>query len=520
MPLIHGKQLKDATVKAAKVDETGTLSIITPGASASKGTATGIARVDHVHSVATAAGVGLNSGSVNAEGSASNLARADHTHALDTTNGTQSTVNAGDAAVPGSGTGLALRDHQHAVATAAPGTNLNTSSANGEGSAVNLARSDHSHAFDMALVGDIASVGASKAIGSSGKFADAGHIHDMGSGGSQAVLQTKLMAGQHTFGTFASGTGTSKVLSGADPSGFNTTLGSASVKGSLTTGTGVNGAGRENYTVVLRNATTKDQIDDGAGGNVYAELEENSGTWTLKYYRGDGAAYNFTGSVNLDITILEVFDLYQMNYLAFVRDGVMFADDITASHTHTVSEISDLTATATEINQVTDGVSVNVTAANLNALTGGGDTGLHIHDGRYYTETELGNTVNGSEGASLIGVYSGALTNFSPATDDVQAALEAIDVALGTAGASIPIQENIATQNITGTDTALTALLTQAPDAVAGVRLFLNGVLQEQGATKDYTLGGTGNRTITWLANTGTAVDMETTDVLTAVYDY
>ena len=43
-------------------------------------------------------------------------------------------------------------------------------------------------------------------------------------------------------------------------------------------------------------------------------------------------------------------------------------------------DLSDLTATAAELN-VLHGISTNVTAANLNALTGGGATALHSHGG-------------------------------------------------------------------------------------------------------------------------------------------
>lgn len=72
----------------------------------------------------------------------------------------------------------------------------------------------------------------------------------------------------------------------------------------------------------------------------------------------------------------------------------------------------------------------------------------HHHDGRYYTETELdggqldnryfteselGSTADGSSGASLIGVdQTPAFTNISGA--NIQAIIESIDSALGTAG--------------------------------------------------------------------------------------
>jgi hypothetical protein len=77
------------------------------------------------------------------------------------------------------------------------------------------------------------------------------------------------------------------------------------------------------------------------------------------------------------------------------------------------------------------------------------------------------------------------------------------------------VQESIDTELITGSDTAMTDTLTTAPRAGSVVKVFLNGVQQEYGAGKDFTVS---SQTITWLASTGTAVDMATTDVLVAVY--
>ena len=85
-----------------------------------------------------------------------------------------------------------------------------------------------------------------------------------------------------------------------------------------------------------------------------------------------------------------------------------------------------------------------------------------------------------------------------------------------TPAAPTPQQEAVTTENITGTDTVLADNLNFAPVANASVSLYLNGVFQKQGATFDYTISGTA---ITWLASTGTAVDMETTDYLEAVYE-
>ncbi len=76
-------------------------------------------------------------------------------------------------------------------------------------------------------------------------------------------------------------------------------------------------------------------------------------------------------------------------------------------------------------------------------------------------------------------------------------------------------QEDITTEIVNNSDVALTDTLSATPKSNASLTLFLNGVLQDQGAGKDYTVSGT---TITWLAGTGTAVNMQTNDILTAVY--
>jgi hypothetical protein len=87
---------------------------------------------------------------------------------------------------------------------------------------------------------------------------------------------------------------------------------------------------------------------------------------------------------------------------------------------------------------------------------------------------------------------------------------------VGAVAADTPRQEMIATQAVT-TDTALTATLSWAP-VVDSVLLIFNGVAKERGATKAYTLGGTGNKTITWLASTGDAEDMDTSDEIMVHY--
>lgn len=82
----------------------------------------------------------------------------------------------------------------------------------------------------------------------------------------------------------------------------------------------------------------------------------------------------------------------------------------------------------------------------------------------------------------------------------------------------VPTQEAIATEVITNTDTAMAATLTSVPTSALSVKITLNGVLQRQGATFDYTVvPATG--VITWLALTGSAVDMDTTDEMVVFYE-
>jgi hypothetical protein len=72
----------------------------------------------------------------------------------------------------------------------------------------------------------------------------------------------------------------------------------------------------------------------------------------------------------------------------------------------------------------------------LVALQNGSDVDAtyHTHDGRYYTEAELGAQTNGASGASKIGIdVTPAFANFTSGSS-VQSALEGIDSALATAG--------------------------------------------------------------------------------------
>lgn len=76
---------------------------------------------------------------------------------------------------------------------------------------------------------------------------------------------------------------------------------------------------------------------------------------------------------------------------------------------------------------------------NLVALQDGTDfsdgTNSHTHDGRYYTETEIGET-GATSGADLVGVNN-TPTNYSASSQTVQDHLEGIDTALASAGGTV-----------------------------------------------------------------------------------
>jgi len=80
-------------------------------------------------------------------------------------------------------------------------------------------------------------------------------------------------------------------------------------------------------------------------------------------------------------------------------------------------------------------------------------------------------------------------------------------------------QEDYVANVITGTDTNLTNPAANLPiKSLQSFRLYMNGILQQEGAGNDYTVVlATG--VVTWLANTGTAVDLDANDTMTYVYE-
>lgn len=85
---------------------------------------------------------------------------------------------------------------------------------------------------------------------------------------------------------------------------------------------------------------------------------------------------------------------------------------------------------------------------------------------------------------------------------------------------TVPRQEELTPQDIgpTDGDTVLTATLSYPVNNPESVKVYLNKLIQVQGAGRDYTLTGATYQQILWQIGTGTAVPMYTTDELIVVY--
>ena len=138
-----------------------------------------------------------------------------------------------------------------------------------------------------------------------------------------------------------------------------------------------------------------------------------------------------------------------------------------------------------------------------------------VSDGDYsnVVQDEKADAVGEEAAATDIAAAAGALWG-NTADDFILAAYPLLRiVAIGGGGPLPSRKDNLATQVITGVDAPLAATLSVAP-AANSLKLFLNGNEQTEGL--DYSLAGT---TITWLAGSGTAVDMDTQDRLIAYYE-
>lgn len=439
----------------------------------------------------------------------------------DTTNGAISTINAGDAAVEGSGAGLSRRDHQHAVATGGSTSTIQPDASAAEGTSSNLAREDHVHAIVAAAPSQ--GIGAGNTEGASTSFARADHDHTIRttSGptdltvGSIADAQLVVRSGTALAGATeindtqhgnrgggslhaAATTGTAGFMSAADKQKLdalvdpnllapkdsvvalataNVTLSGSQTVDGVTTATG------DRIACFNQTTTSEDGIYIVAAGAWTRAADFASGS------NQSGATFPVEeGTSNGDTFWLVTND---------EGSDVVGTDDLT------IMQIGSGSPRGAGAGLILNGNDLDVVAGD-GSITVNAD---NITVGVLQSDAQHGTRGGGTQHAVASGAASGFMSNTDKSKlDGIQA---------GAQVNSTPRQEAVTTQVITGSDTAMTDTLNNTPSSTASVKLYLNGVLQRQGAGNDYTISGT---TITWLASTGTAVDMDTTDVLDAVY--
>lgn len=89
----------------------------------------------------------------------------------------------------------------------------------------------------------------------------------------------------------------------------------------------------------------------------------------------------------------------------------------------------------------------------------------------------------------------------------------------GGGGGGDIVQEIILGEVITDVDQAISTQLSQSPINAQSVQLFFNGVLQAQGTNLAYIVSSTDDRSLIWLAGSGTAVNSNTLDTWIVVYE-
>lgn len=479
-------------------------------------------------------------------GSGAGLAVRDHQHAVET-GGNTSTVAAGSSQGEGSGTALARATHVHPVST---GTPVDVGLANAEGSGGALARATHVHAIGASAkadvlraklfafgveVGDFTTSAASSDSNDTllGLIIDASYTKKVDGDGSQEGVVTdspnnKVLIRVRSTGDPVETTNNEQVYGRLTQSATTLTAATYSWGGTTTVNTSADVSGElavgeyiqldsdgqlfevttvNPSSVIIANPGGK-TIPSGATGSSKVDL-------TLSYYYLDSSsveqAYTFGGATTVDLSFVESINLNDAPFNS-ITAGTAFSEILPATHTHLLADITDVTATAAEVN-ILDGFTG--TTAELNEITDGSEVAAatHIHDTRYPLRSILTTKgdiyVRTSSGIVRLGVGSDGqvLTAASGQTEGVQWS--------SPSSSDVERQERITTQLITTGDVALTDTLDNTPKNNASVILYLNGVQQAQGAGEDYTISGT---TITWLRSTGTAVPMVTADDLIAVY--
>ena len=451
MPKVKGKQIEDGTITATQIDETGTLSTVNAGDAAVGGSAAGLARKDHQHAVATGASTAQ--------------------------------VDIGDTAAEGSSANLAREDHQHALPAPAAPANV-TKAAAAAGSATTVARADHKH--DVATAAAVELTDATNAEGASTSLARADHTHSHGSRGG-GTLHAAATPSVNGFLTAADKTKLDTLVTPniADPKQsvrlLENTANVTPLSG-LTTVDGIAPAVGERVALFAQSTPTEDGI----------YIVASPGPWTRAPDFAVGSEQASAvipveeGSTNADSLFMVTNDvgsatvgthnLVALKFAAGTPRGAGAGLILSGNDLDVVANAdASITVNANDIQ-----VGVLATDAQHGVRGGGTQHALVVPAG-------LAGFMSGADKTKLNGIPT--FTTFN--------------------------QESVTTQLIAAADVALTDTLNNTPISNVVVNLYLNGVHQEQGVGKDYTISGV---TITWLASSGTAVNMQTNDVLIATY--
>jgi len=490
----------------------------------------------------------IQAGDTAQTGSGPGMATRDHQHPVET-GGSTSTIAAGSSQSEGTGTALARATHVHPVSTGAP-SDVGTANAEGTGSA--LARADHIHKLSAAAQSEVLS---SKRMGFGvevGNFTTSASSSDSSDTLLKLIVDgsfTKKVDGDAAQGGVVTDTPLNRVLirerSTGDPvetsnneqvygratqaataltaatytwDGDTTIATSADVSGELAAGEFIQLDSDGQLFEVVTVAPTVVTISNPAGKTIPSGATGSSKVdVTLSYYYLDSSAveqaYTFTSPTVVDLSYVESISLQDAPFES-LQSGVAFSEILPATHTHILANITDVTASAAEVN-VLDGFLG--TTGELNEVTDGSEVAAatHVHDTRYPLRSIL--TTKGDiyvrTSTGIVRLPVGTDEQVLVADSAETAGVKWVDAS--TLGVTVARQERVTTESI-NTDQALSDTLNNTPVSNASVVLYLNGVALIQGAGEDYTISGT---TITWLAGTGTAPNLNSNDDLVARYE-
>lgn len=352
----------------------------------------------------------------------------------------------------------------------------------------------------------------------------------LSSSAKQSTLESRRFSFyQPTTVAFAAGNSTSLLVTDRviSDSFYKLTNGDETTAGIVT-------SAPENFTII-RDSATNDPIEDNSNRQVFGRVTRNvtglSGSLTFTNgstaVTGSGTSfttevsandYIYLNSLGYAVKVASVTDntnlVLSVNYVPVNGSGA------SSKVTITLSYFVDITGTETAHTMSNQNIEILFPESYslFDAPFSGLQTGQgfvenlpasHIHDGRYFTETELGAT----GGAALIGVDDSGWSEITGS--DVQAALDSIDSALGSVGGAVDPKYIIHkfTSEAVSLGGTFVQTLPSTPATVTKVSMFVNGVRWDYGSGNDFTVSGTA---VTVSATAEYAI--ETTDKVHFIY--